>query len=68
MYYNNAYGQNFNPEVLKDLSKIYDKIQEEKEKEQPDKEKLLQLKMQQLYRGMELSSGYYNNYRRNIPW
>ncbi len=66
--YIQQYGQTFDPNVLRDLSNIYDKIEEEKEKDKPDKEKLLQLQMQQLYRGMELNSGIYNNYRRNIPW
>ena len=62
------YGQYFDPNVLRDLSKIHNKIEEEKNSENPDKAKLLELEMQQLYRGMELSTGIYNNYRRNIPW
>lgn len=66
--YNRSYIEQFNPDVIKDLSKINGQIEEELEKEKPDKERLLQLKMQQLYRGMEMNMGTYNNYRRNIPW
>ncbi len=62
------FSQSFDPNVLRDLSKINDKIKNELSEEKPDNEKLLQLRMQQLMRGMELNSGYYNNYRRNIPW
>ena len=63
-----SYNTQFNPDVLKDLKKINDKIQEECEKETIDKEKILKLKQAQLLRGMELNTGYVNNYRRNIPW
>lgn len=66
--YNRSYIEQLNPDVIKDLSKINGQIEEELEKEKPDKERLLQLKMQQLYRGMEMNMGTYNNYRRNIPW
>ena len=63
----NNYGD-FNPDVLKDLSKIHEKMEEERNSDKTDKKKLLELEMQQLYRGMELNSGTYNNWRRNIPW
>ena len=68
MYSNQQYGTQFNPNVLKDLKKINEKIVEENEKEKPDKEMILKLKQEQLMRGMELNTGYINNYRRNIPW
>ena len=66
--YNRSYIEQFNPDVIKDLSKLHKEIEEEKKNEKPDKERLLQLEMQQLMRGMELNTGTYNNYRRNIPW
>lgn len=66
---NKSYRQEFNYKALDDIKKIYDKIQEEKEQEIPDKEKILKLKQAQLLKGMEINSGfYYNNCRRNIPW
>lgn len=66
--YNRSYIEQFNPDVIKDLSKLHKEIEDEKKNEKPDKERLLQLEMQQLMRGMELNTGTYNNYRRNIPW
>ncbi len=66
--YNRSYIEQFNPDVIKDLSKLHKEIEEEKKNEKPDKERLLQLEMQQLMRGMEINTGTYNNYRRNIPW
>lgn len=66
--YNRNYIEQFNPDVIKDLSKLHEEIEDEKKNEKPDKEKLLKLEMQQLLRGMELNTGTYNNYRKNIPW
>lgn len=66
--YNRNYLEQFNPDVIKDLSKLHEEIEDEKKNEKPDKEKLLKLEMQQLLRGMELNTGTYNNYRKNIPW
>ncbi len=65
---NQQYGTQFNPNVLKDLKKINEKIREESKKDVPDKERILKLRQEQLMRGMELNTGYINNYRRNIPW
>ena len=65
---NQQYGTQFNPNGLKDLKKINEKIVEENEKEKPDKEMILKLRQELLMRGMELNTGYINNYRRNIPW
>jgi len=66
--YNRNYIEQFNPDVIKDLSKLHEEIEDEKKNKKPDKEKLLKLEMQQLLRGMELNTGTYNNYRKNIPW
>lgn len=69
MYTSNfLYGSQFNPQVLKDLKKINDELEEEKSQAEPDDEKILKLREKQLMRGMELQSTYFNNYRRNIPW
>lgn len=65
----NIYGSKFDRDVLNDLEKISKEIEEEEQKDEIDKEHLLQLKMQKLYRGMELNSGYITNYRnRGIPY
>ena len=41
MYNIRSYGSQFNPEVLKDLKKINDELQEEENKPEPDKDKIL---------------------------
>ena len=65
----NIYGSKFYKEVLKDLKEIDSKLKEEEEKEEPDREELLKLKMLRLYRGMELNNGYIANYpNRGIPY
>ena len=52
------YGQEFNPEVMKDIEKINNKLETEQ-----DSEEILKLKLQRLYRGMEI--GY--NYNQRNP-
>lgn len=55
----------FNGDVIKDINEINKKIKEELENEEGvDREKLLQLKMQKLYRGMEMNSGIINKWGR----
>ena len=65
-----GYGNPYNPEALKDVKKINEDIEEELKKENPDKEKLLELKEKQLMRGMDLLSGTMNGrtYRGMVPW
>lgn len=65
-----GYGNPYNPDVLKDLDNIKKEIEDEMKKDEPDKEKLLELKEKQLYRGMNLLSGTMNGrtYRGMIPW
>ena len=46
------YGNGFNPEVLKDVKSLNEKI----EKEQ-NSEEAMKLRLQRLYRGMELNTG-----------
>ena len=58
----------FNPDVVKDLEKFDEEIKEEKKKEKSDPQKLAELKMGKLMRGMQLTTGYINNYRRGIPY
>ena len=63
------YGSKFDKDVLKDWTEIESKLKEEEGKEEPNKEELLKLKMQKLYRGMELNNGYITNYpNRGIPY
>lgn len=65
----NIYGSKFDKDVLKDLKEIDSKLKEEEKKEEPDREELLKLRMQKLYRGMELNNGYITNYpNRGIPY
>lgn len=45
------YGNNFNHSVLKDIEKINEKINKE-----TSEEEILKLKLQRLYRGMEINS------------
>lgn len=46
------YGNGLNPDVIKDVKELNEKIAKEK-----DNEEKLKLMMQRLYRGMELNTG-----------
>jgi len=64
MINNQLYGNQFNPNVMKDLKKIDEKIAKE---ENP--EEITKLKMAKLYRGMELMSGTYGRtYQGYFPY
>lgn len=65
-----GYGNPYNPEVLRDLEEIKKEAEEELKKDEPDKEKLFELKQKQLMRGMELMTGTMNGrtYRGYFPW
>ena len=65
--YKTTFNQ-FDPKVVKNLKKINEEIEEENKNDFPDKEKLLKLRQEQLIGGLHLTTNYYNNYRRNIPW
>jgi hypothetical protein len=57
----NIYGQELNQSVIKDVNEINEKI-----KNETDPEKLLNLHLQRLYRGMELNSA--TSYRSHRPY
>ncbi len=58
------YGNGFNPEVVKDVKDINEKIEKEK-----DADELLRLRMQRLLRGMELNNGLATRtYRGYYPY
>jgi hypothetical protein len=58
------YGQQYDSQVLKDIKSINDKIDKE-----TDREELLKLRLQRLYRGMELvSTPMSRNYRGYYPY
>ena len=58
------YGQQYDPNVLKDLKEINSKLENSN-----DNEELLKLRMQRLYRGMELySTPMTRNYRGYYPY
>ena len=59
-----GYGNPYNPEALRDLDKIKKDVEEELEKDEPDKEKILELKQREMMKGMELLSGTLNG-RKN---
>lgn len=56
------YNVPFNTEVIKDVIDINKQIEEEKGKNEPDAKELEKLYLRQLYRGMEINSGYLKNY------
>lgn len=58
------YGQEFNPNVIKDINKINEEIEKE-----TDQEKLLNLRLKRLYRGMELNTNLQQrNFRTLYPY
>lgn len=65
-----GYGNPYNPEALRDLDKIKKEVEEELKKDEPDKEKMLELKQREMLKGMELLSGSLNGrtYRGFYPW
>ena len=65
-----GYGNPYNPEALRDLDEIKKEVEGELEKDEPDKEKMLELKQREMLKGMELLSGPMNGrtYRGMVPW
>ena len=65
-----GYGNPYNPDALRDLKKIDEELQEEMKKEEPDHDKILELKQKQMLRGMDLTTGTMNGktYRGYYPW
>jgi hypothetical protein len=58
------YGQEYDPNVLKDIKTLNEKIDKAK-----DSEELFNLKLQRLYRGMEITSTpMTRNYRGYYPY
>jgi len=62
------FNTQFNPEVVKDLEKLDEKIKEEEGSEHVNQEKVAELKMAKLWRGMQLTMGYNNRYNGGIPY
>ena len=67
-YYGTQYLNYYDKDVMNDLKKINESYEEEIEKETPDEEKILQYRMQKLYRGMELFNGQINNKYGYFPY
>ena len=65
-----GYGNPYNPEALRDLDEIKKEVEEELKKEEPDREKMLELKQREMMKGMELLSGSLNGrtHRGLYPW
>ena len=65
-----GYGNPYNPEALRDLDKIKKEVEEELEKDEPDREKMLELKQREMMKGNELLSGTLNGrtHRGMYPW
>jgi hypothetical protein len=58
------YGQQYDPDVLRDLKTINENIEKAE-----DSEEMLNLRMQRLYRGMEImSTPMTRNYRGYYPY
>jgi hypothetical protein len=58
------YGQEFDLGVINDINNINEKLENEK-----DPEEILKLRMQRLYRGMEMNTSIYKrNYRNYFPY
>ena len=55
------YGQEFNQNIVKDVNKLNEKIEKE-----TDPEEILKLRLQRLYRGMELNTNIYQRNPRTI--
>lgn len=51
----------YSKEVMTDLTKLTEQIQEESQKPDADKAKIAKLRMQRLYRGMEMNTFFRNN-------
>lgn len=58
------YGQEFNPNVIKDVTELNKEIEKE-----TDQEKLMNLRLKRLYRGMELNTNLQQrNFRTLYPY
>ena len=58
------YGQEFNSNVVKDINEINEKLENE-----TDQEEVLKLRLQRLYRGMELNSNIQGrSFRTYFPY
>lgn len=57
------YTRGFNSQILQDVDKINEKIKEEK-----DPEELMKLRLQRLYKGMEINTGINRPYGGLYPW
>lgn len=55
MKYQQNFGREFNPDVIKDVKTLNEKIEKE-----TDPDELLRLRMQRLLRGMEMNGGLAN--------
>lgn len=58
------YGQEFNSNVVKNINEINEKLENE-----TDQEEVLKLRLQRLYRGMELNSNFQGrSFRTYFPY
>jgi len=66
---NNIYDYGINPEVLDSMKKINEEIKEEIAEGNPNGQKLNEMQMNYLLKGMQLQNNIYNNnFGRHIPW
>lgn len=66
---NSIYGSSFDPDVIRELNKIDEKIKENDESPEYDSQKAMKLRMAKLLKGLELTSGLYGFGRnRGIPY
>ena len=63
-----SFVQQYNHGVIKDIESINNEYNKEINEETPDREKLLKLRMQRLYRGMEIGTGFLTNKFGIMPY
>lgn len=57
------FNTQFNNEVIKDVLKFNEEIEKEKENPNPDPQKLQDLYMKQIWRGMQINTGYIRDFK-----
>lgn len=62
-----TYPYIFDKTVEKSVAEINEKFKEEMEKDNPDKDAIMKLRLQRLYKGMEMNTSFGMRYN-GIPW
>ena len=66
---NNIYDCGINSDILNCMKKINEEIKNEISEDNPNGNKINEMEMNYLLKGIQLQNSFYNNnFRRNIPW